>query len=466
MKAKNRMASENLSDRIEKVRCAIREKYRDPITGISGAYADDVFDDFAIVETDDGECYQIPYVVNGDVELDDPIEVEETYVPVTAREVADICATGRGWRLFVENKFSDPPEWIPLMPKPGEFNHPEYGKIKITQDRNRRFIQNFKDGVYQSRLPINAEHKPTEEGAYGWITEMRLNSDASVDGRTQWTDLGNTAIKNDRFQYISPEWFDSWAQKSTGKVHSDVLIGAALTVRPFFKEDSLRPLVASEAGLFAVDKSFPEGEGEGEVKVKRVFKDKDRIFVFTAFEPIQQEVVKMEPEKVEPKKGADVQEPEAKQLAETLKTENATLKTANETLGEQNKQLSERVGKLEKDAQRKRFTETAKAFNGATEKHVQQMEFIASHDEKGEASDLLKEYVETQIAVAEQLKAADLFTEVGHDAPGKQLTALDRINEEARKMREADPKLTTEQAVARVTEMNPKLYNEYRAEMQ
>src|SRR5690606_19362004 len=50
-----------------------------------------------------------------------------------------------------------------------------------------------------------------------------------------------------RFGYVSPEWYETWKEPTTGTVYQDVAIGAALTNRPFFK--TLRPLIASERGL-------------------------------------------------------------------------------------------------------------------------------------------------------------------------------------------------------------------------
>lgn len=175
------------------------------------------------------------------------------------RNVADLCAGSRcdaSVLLFNElQEFSDPPEWIPFLPKPGEYSSPKYGKIVITNERNENFIRNFDDGVYQTKLPISSEHIDADpEGAYGWIEGMRMNEDGSVDAKVMWTDRGVEAIENDRFMYFSPEFHDVYKDNKE-VIHKDVAVGGALTTRPFFKEDDMRPLVASDGVL-----TFSEGD--------------------------------------------------------------------------------------------------------------------------------------------------------------------------------------------------------------
>jgi cation transport regulator ChaB len=181
---------------------------------------------------------------------------------VDFKEVADLCAMKAGEsepqegavRLFVElQSFNEPPEWIPLLPSPGIYQHPKFNNVAITTERNQRFVDGFKRKVYQERLPIDCEHELKLGGAFGWIVDMRLNGDGSADARVEWSDRGQKLFASDgsapRFRYISPEWYDEWPDPVDGTRHKDVVIGAALTTRPFFKERALRPLVASERGL-------------------------------------------------------------------------------------------------------------------------------------------------------------------------------------------------------------------------
>ena len=142
--------------------------------------------------------------------------------------------------------------WIPYLPVPGEFESPRYGTIRITNERNHRFVENFRAGVYQEKLPVDAEHETKLSGAVAWITDMRQNSDGSVDAKVDWTPRGRKLMEGDSFKYFSPEFFDEWQDPATGDLYSDIAIGGALTTRPFFKEKALRPLVAAEGGIDAL----------------------------------------------------------------------------------------------------------------------------------------------------------------------------------------------------------------------
>jgi hypothetical protein len=136
----------------------------------------------------------------------------------------------------------EPYQWIPYLPVPGQYESPRYGTILITPERNKNFIANFKAGVYQKHLPIDAEHDLKTSGALGYIEDMRSNSDGSVDAYVKWNPRGEAAIKGDRFRYVSPEWYDEWRDPMSGASFRDVAIGGALTTRPFFKEKALRSL--------------------------------------------------------------------------------------------------------------------------------------------------------------------------------------------------------------------------------
>ena len=121
-------------------------------------------------------------------------------------------STGDGrHRLFSELRMAaEPPEWLPLLPVPGKYQHPSYGTLDLSRERLAEFTANINAKVYLPKLVINAEHENDTQGALGWIVEARQNSDGSVDARVEWTDRGTEAIRADRFLYVSPEWFDAW----------------------------------------------------------------------------------------------------------------------------------------------------------------------------------------------------------------------------------------------------------------
>ncbi|KKN51401.1 hypothetical protein LCGC14_0622980 [marine sediment metagenome] len=155
---------------------------------------------------------------------------------------------GADGRFYFANSAAEPPDTINVFPIPGTYKHPLYGAIKVSRDTSKEMVKNFNDGVYQERVPLDAEHETKLSGAVGWITHLKMNADGSVDADVEWNERGEEMIRDDRFKFISPEWFDNWSDPATGEEFEQVLVGAALTTRPFFKEGALRPLVATEAG--------------------------------------------------------------------------------------------------------------------------------------------------------------------------------------------------------------------------
>lgn len=85
-------------------------------------------------------------------------------------------------------------------------------------------------------LLVDADHLSLDEDkqteAYGWLKEVR-ERDGQLEGRIEWTDLGETAIKNKRYKFFSTEYLPRDLKKiGDGRVRPLVLGGLALTNRP------------------------------------------------------------------------------------------------------------------------------------------------------------------------------------------------------------------------------------------
>lgn len=487
---KSKAMAESLTDLIDKVQTALYNWFRSDWTGQSAfSYAREVFSNYVIAcSNTDGKDYKIPYsIVNDEVEFGEPEEVEIVYVPagtdvVGMHEVADLCADGRALKLFNEFHFADPPEWFNFLPKPGKYTSPVYGDIVITEERNQNFIDNFKKKVYQEKLPIDCEHDIAASGAVGWIVDLKLNDEGGVDARSDWTDRGKELIEADRFKYFSPSWFSIWTDPVDPDTQiNDVAIGGALTTRPFFKEKALRPLVANEKGISILDGDLKNLNGESVVVlnftalapvdnskgVETMAENKSGAEteqgLFAKFKEWLANEKPTDPAKPEPKKAA---EPEAvtPQAFSELQTKLTASEAKNTTLESNLTKANERIDSLEKAARAKRFSETAKEFLGEPAKHIAMMEHLATADEKGEESELFKEYVAQQSAIAAQAKTAGLFTEVGSSAPAAD-GAVSRVNATVAKFMESDPKLTKEQAFDKWYASAPKAEREaYREE--
>lgn len=325
-------------------------------------------------------------------------------------------------------KFAAAPTWIPFLPKPGTYSHPQYGKINLSPARLARFIENFKDAVYQKPIPLDAEHETKLSGAVGWIKQLRQASDGSVDARIEWTDRGRTFLEANRFKFVSPEWYDEWTDPATGKTYKDVVIGGALTTRPFFKEGSLRPLAAKEAGTVRTWLPMHTAKGDQGMAV-----DAQR------FAEMESQVKKLSEER----------ERQATEL----------------------KQAAEKIAAMERKERRQRFSEIVQGhgspdgipWTGDSEKRVSFLEKLA--DKFGEDSEEFREYVTEQNAAAEQIRTSALFREMGRAGGGGTQSFAERVDSAAREKLAANPKLDEADAQALVFAEHPDWYDRYRAEV-
>lgn len=373
---------------------------------------------------------------------------------------------GDGFRLFNEvGQYTEPPEWIPLMPKPGRYSHSQYGTIELTPERNADFVAKLKAQVYQDRLPVDAEHQSKLSGAMAWITDARQLADGSVQGRVDWTPRGRKLVEADAFRYVSPEIYDEWEDNATNEKHSNVLIGAALTTRPFFKHRDLAPLVATEHGMYAP-----------------VMADDNKTLQFTAmrFTQITGERV-MPREDPKPSGEGTGGSPPARQPSATIDPARFAeledkVKKFDEVAAENGrlKQLTEKLGTdlsaVTDELRGKRFTDLVMGrggegdgapWFGEVEKNVTLLKGMA--DKFGEDSDEFKAYVEQQKQVGAAMLTDGRLQERGSGQPGTP-NVESKLHEIAKKFQESDAKLTDEQAMAKALDSDEgsKLYTEFK----
>jgi len=375
------------------------------------------------------------------------------------------------WALFNElQAYADAPDWAPFLPQPGQYSHPLYGQINLTPERIDRFVDQFKAGVYQDKLPVDAEHDLSMSGAVGWITDMRVNADGSADARVDWNDRGKALIEGDRFRYVSPSWRETWQDPVTDEVYRDVAIGLAITTRPFFKERSgLRPLVASEGQLSAPDPRDggqtvtwrrDAAEAGKDADVSDTDKDKDKNVAPVALTEEQaRRFADLETRLAEREQAFSEQATKLSEL-EAAKTASEAKVTA----------LEADQAALKAEAQQKRFSDLVRGRGGAgdgvawvgqPEDNVASLTRFA--EVYGEDSDQFRAEVAHRQKMAQQFNEALKpigTSERGEPAGG----AWDRIEQKARAMTDADPKLTHQQAIEAVMEREPALYAEYERE--
>ena len=425
---------------------------------------------------------------------------------------------GARGRLFIE--CLEPPKSINIMPVPGTYKHPAFGKIVITEKGNQEFIDNFEAQVYQEHIPIDAEHKTKLSGALGFFTKLFLNDDNSVEAAVDWTERGQALLKANGFQYISPEWFDKWTDPATDKTFSNVLIGAAVTSRPFFKERALRPLVASEGNLWdggSGQKMDLEGGGDNEHQNEDSSGKHGRSTNMAELPEVNelQKLVEEEGDegkswfaslaakfgfqaKEESDDSEDANRGHKKGSDDSKVGVVAVQKDADDKSRETVTASEMRLMTEKVDDERKKRVAAEARIDGleATERERRYRDIVLGRDESsiravekdgtelrpmvgdlagkvkimttlGEDSDEFKVYIAGERAHASQIHEAGLFSELGTDSQGQPISASakDEFDQEVKTLRAKDEKLNQADAVARVASENPKLYARYDQEV-
>lgn len=131
--------------------------------------------------------------------------------------------------------------WVHALPL-GSYKHPIYGTIDITLDRVKRFAESVVKRVRGIEPSINYDHNNNAPAA-GWVKNAEQRSDG-LWLFVEWTADAVDAIKKKTYRYFSAEFADEW-DDSQDKKFSDVILGGALTNRPFMK--NLVPVNLSES---------------------------------------------------------------------------------------------------------------------------------------------------------------------------------------------------------------------------
>lgn len=222
----------------------------------------------------------------------------------------------------------------------GSWDHPQYGHFDITEEDIDNFIQSFNSKVRKVDIAVDQEHMP-EKGAAGWykaLNKVFEDGKCKLKATIEWTKLGTQLIKDGVFKYFSPEFDFQYEDMETHEQYGNVLLGGALTNRPYFK--SLAPVALSEnmyAGFISSSK-FTEG-GEKKMLTKEELKAKlvaDAAFAL-ADDATEEEKVAFEEAKAEVAKDAEKKEEE-----DRLAKEEADKKAAEEAAKEEAAKMSEK----------------------------------------------------------------------------------------------------------------------------
>lgn len=186
--------------------------------------------------------------------LTEVFDTEDTFVLRSPSDNADEPLT-----FAVDlQEYDDIPDWIHAAPI-GTYQHPVYGEIKLDNDKVIRMARNINTGVRGQDLDIDYEHKKRDGKAAGWVKKAQARENG-LWLQVDWTDPAKQAIQNKEYRYFSPELADAWQHPQSGETYKDVVLGGALTNRPFLK--GILPINLSEVidTVELIDQFDYEGE--------------------------------------------------------------------------------------------------------------------------------------------------------------------------------------------------------------
>lgn len=150
---------------------------------------------------------------------------------------------------FAETASGEAPTEIQVLPT-GKWNHPAYGPIVITSEDISEFKANFDKGLRKG-IPITEGHDNGFGGgelpAVGWFTDLIDRGANGLYAVVEWTKKGKTLLGEKAYKYFSPEFYSEYEDPETREIHTNVLVGGALTNKPYFKE--LEAVVLSEKSI-------------------------------------------------------------------------------------------------------------------------------------------------------------------------------------------------------------------------
>lgn len=147
------------------------------------------------------------------------------------------------FRPIFSEQDDDVPTKIHVIPT-GEWEHPAYGKMIINEEDISEFVAHFQEGVRKD-IPITEGHEALDEKpAIGWFRKLLDEGAKGLYAVVEWTERGKELLRSKSYKYFSPEFYEVYEDPETHEKFTNVLVGGALTNKPYFKE--LEPVVFTE----------------------------------------------------------------------------------------------------------------------------------------------------------------------------------------------------------------------------
>jgi len=402
----------------------------------------------------------------------------------------------------------------------GEWQHQEYGKIKVTSNDLVEVKQNFDSFARRIEIVADENHEPDHK-ALGVYEELYLSEDGmALFAKIKITKLGSRILSDGAYFYFSPEIAFEYEDEETGEEFTNLLLGGGFTNRPFFK--AMKPLMASESSgqalsiyLFTKSKrekmdkflelintlndsesitkdeknslesafnelsdhekgvkeykeayegivaKFTDEGGKGEEPKEEEKKDESESDEAEKKEDEKVEEPKEEEEKEEePKEEEPVDEPKDKE-----KSEEKVVEASEKVDYKKYSELKAQISKLENENRRFSVVEKVKSFvySDGNDKGVllpkeenDVVELAMSLSEK--KRDLLWKVLGTRTKLAR----TSAFKEIGHDGEGAKVTAKETVD---KMFGEVKDKVGFGQFIKDLARTNEKLFAEYEKEL-
>ena len=116
---------------------------------------------------------------------------------------------------------------------------------------------------FNRQLHIDFEHKWNTGRAAAWVGDLKRSGDYLLFNDIRWTNVGEEAILNEHYLYISSEYYEDYTphrldgdyevDEETGETKSvgPLMIAAGLTNRPFITD---LPAIVNADGIEIKDK--------------------------------------------------------------------------------------------------------------------------------------------------------------------------------------------------------------------
>lgn len=133
----------------------------------------------------------------------------------------------------------------------GSYRDPRYGDFSITAPEVANW-QKLLASYFGGRVPIDEDHATDKGGrseAQGWILGLERDGNA-VYADVEWTPVGEAAIRDKRYLYISPTFVSDFKDQQ-GNGLGPALLRAGLTNNPFLRQ---MPAVSLSAAAQTADR--------------------------------------------------------------------------------------------------------------------------------------------------------------------------------------------------------------------